>query len=122
MSVLAAEGWLCASRRHIGGAGDILAIRPYAGGPALEARLVEVKSTTRNPWNDFGPADRRAMVETARACGAEPWLAWWPPRRELQWIHESRWPKSQSEVEFPSLDEARSEHASAVIARQDGCG
>jgi hypothetical protein len=29
MDVLAEEGWLCASRRHIGGAGDVLAIRSY---------------------------------------------------------------------------------------------
>jgi hypothetical protein len=27
MDVLAEEGWLCASRRHIGGAGDVLAVR-----------------------------------------------------------------------------------------------
>lgn len=92
MDVLASEGWLCASRRHIGGAGDILAVRPYAGGPTLEARLIEVKSTTYGPFDSFGPADRRALLDTAISCGAVPVLAWWPPRRELRWIHATHWP------------------------------
>lgn len=119
MDVLHQEGWLCASRRHIGGAGDILAVRLYADGPAVETRLVEVKSTTRNPWNDFGPGDRQVMVETAREFGAEPWLAWWPPRQKLRWIHASHWPPNpQPEIEFPTLDEARSDHARAVIERR----
>lgn len=103
MDVLAEEGWLCASRRHIGGAGDILAVRLFAGGAALEARLVEVKSTTYGPYDSFGPADRRAMVDSAIRCGAEPWLAWWPPRQKLRWIHATHWPSNaQLEVENAS--------------------
>ena len=97
MAVLASEGWLCASRRHIGGAGDILAARQdriimHPGDPSETGAgatlvhrllLIEVKSTTRNPWNDFGPADRQALVETAEKHGAVPWLYWWPPRGKL---------------------------------------
>jgi len=99
MAVLADKGWLCASRRHIGGAGDILAIRqPYFDGvvrPAgtrVVARLIEVKSTTRSPWVTFGPADRQDLVDTAIRFGAEPLLAWWPPRGKLRWIQASEFP------------------------------
>jgi len=107
MAVLAEEGWLCASRRHIGGAGDILAIKP-ASWPDPErdmqlmmAYLIEVKSTTRNPWNDFGPADRQALVETAEKYGAVPWLYWWPPRGKLLRIPAEDFPPNRkAEVEI----------------------
>ena len=90
MEVLVSEGWLCASRRHIGGAGDILAVTNRTGWP--EMQLIEVKSTTRSPWVNFLPADRQAMVETAEQYGCEAWLYWWPPRRDLQRIPASDWP------------------------------
>jgi len=104
MAVLAEEGWLCASRRHIGGAGDILAnrLRPSTshGWSYLESVLIEAKSTTRNPWNDFGPADRQALVETAEKYGAVPWLYWWPPRGKLLRIPAEDFPPNRkAEVE-----------------------
>jgi hypothetical protein len=110
MEVLVSEGWLCASRRHIGGAGDILAVRFTPWEPVLpydhhgrEVMLIEVKSTTRSPWVNFLPADRQAMVETAARYGCEAWLYWWPPRRDLQRIPTSVWPiireKAQGVVE-----------------------
>src|SRR6185436_8957965 len=92
MKVLASEGWLYASRRHIGGAGDILAVQPGAFAGGCDAMLIEVKSTTRSPWVNFLPADRQAMVETAEQYGCEAWLYWWPPRRDLQRIPASEWP------------------------------
>ena len=97
MDLLATEGWLCASRRHIGGAGDILAVISHVDpGPGVcgrcDAVLIEVKSTTRSPWVNFLPADRQAMVETAAQYGCEAWLYWWPPRRDLQRIPASEWP------------------------------
>lgn len=120
MDTLASEGWLCGSRRHIGGAGDILAVRLYARGPALEGRLIEVKSTAGGPYERFGPRDREALSDTAIKFGAEPWLAWWPPRQKLRWIHASHWPPNpQPEIEFPDLGEPRSDHAQAVIERRD---
>jgi len=106
MDVLATEGWLCASRRHIGGAGDILAVRLHTRGEdydVCEAQLIEVKSTTRSPWVNFLPADRQAMVETAAQHGCEAWLYWWPPRRGLQRIPASEWPplrNSQPQLEI----------------------
>jgi hypothetical protein len=100
MKVLASEGWLCASRRHIGGAGDILAVRarPDMGRwdtpPHVwcEAWLIEVKSTTRSPWVTFGPDDRKDLLDTAQAHGCEPWLYWWKPRGQLERIPGSLFP------------------------------
>ena len=95
MALLASEGWLCGSRRHIGGAGDILAVRQLEGYyiATPEALLIEVKATAEIPWRStFGPADRQAMVETAKKYAADPWLYWWPPRGKLQRIHASDWP------------------------------
>lgn len=93
MAVLAEEGWLCASRRHIGGAGDVLAVRWYAGRLGeLQAQLIEVKSTAGGPWERFGPADRQALVETAEQHGASAWLYWWPPRKPLHRINFSDFP------------------------------
>jgi len=98
MDLLASEGWLCASRRHIGGAGDILAVTNRTGWP--EMQLIEVKSTTRSPWVTFGPKDRQDLVDTALTYGAEPVLAWWPPRGKLRWIRPSEFPSNpQPEVE-----------------------
>jgi len=106
MDLLATEGWLCASRRHIGGAGDILAVKP-ASWPEPERQmqlmmtmLIEVKSTTRSPWVTFGPKDRQDLVDTALTYGAEPVLAWWPPRGKLRWIRPSEFPPNpQPEIE-----------------------
>ena len=115
MDVLAQEGWLCASRRHIGGAGDILAVRSFLDSSPLEAilrpymddagmtkaMLVEVKSTTRSPWVTFGPKDRQDLVDTALNHGAEPVLAWWPPRGKLRWIRPSEFPPNpRPEIEM----------------------
>jgi len=101
MDVLATEGWLCGSRRHIGGAGDILAVAPWPDPPErITAMLIEVKSTTRSPWVTFGPKDRQDLVDTALTYGAEPVLAWWPPRGKLRWIRPSEFPPNpQPEIE-----------------------
>jgi gamma-glutamylcyclotransferase (GGCT)/AIG2-like uncharacterized protein YtfP len=103
--VLAEEGWLCASRRHIGGAGDVLAVYSHIDpGPSVygrcDAMLIEVKSTSGGPWEHFGPADRRVLVETAERHGVEAWLYWWPPRKSLQRIHSGDFPKARLKVEI----------------------
>ena len=103
MDLLATEGWLCGSRRHIGGAGDILAVRcpwPSVASEIKQVQLIEVKSTTRSPWVTFGPKDRQDLVDTALTYGAEPVLAWWPPRGKLRWIRPSEFPPNpQPEIE-----------------------
>lgn len=105
MAVLADEGWLCASRRHIGGAGDVLAVRKYRDEPPSEdvyetpeARLIEVKSTAGGPWERFGPEDRQALIKTAEQHGADPWLYHWPPRGQLRRIHGSEFPVNRRKV------------------------
>ncbi len=80
------EGWLVASRRHIGGAGDLLAIRdesqPLGG---TEMRLIEVKSTV-SPYAHFLPLDRKAMREAAaKVPELTAWLYWWPKGRG-EWV------------------------------------
>lgn len=93
MAQLKLEGWLCASRRHIAGPGDVLAFRTD------EALLIEVKSTAGGPYERFGPADRRALLELARSVGAEPWLYWWPARQKLQRIPHYDWPNAERPAE-----------------------
>lgn len=106
MDILATEGWLCASRRHIGGAGDILAVRKTRVSNmlyTLEARLIEVKSTAGGPYERFGPADRQALLETAEKYGAEPWLYWWPPRGKLARLDASQFPNPRLQPQSLAL-------------------
>lgn len=85
--IMQRDGWLVASRRHIPGAGDLLAVHRTRG-----IRLIEVKSTAQGPYERFGPADRKAMRLAAYEVGALAWLAWWPPRGPLLWLREDEWP------------------------------
>ena len=84
--LLEEQGYVCGSRRHIGGAGDILAVGLVA------KRLIEVKSTI-TPYAHFLPADRAAMSALARSIDAVAELAWWPKRGKLRFIAEDEWPK-----------------------------
>lgn len=80
------RGYLVGSRRHIGGAGDIIATQAGA------VLLVEVKNT-KTKWSHFGPADRELMLQTAKEHGANPYLAWWGPKaKEPELIHANHWP------------------------------
>lgn len=54
--------------------------------------LVQVKSTSGGPYERFGPADRAALQQEAVAAGAACVLAWWPPRRRLEWRTPDQWP------------------------------
>lgn len=91
---LEAEGWVVASRRHIGGAGDLLAVHP------VQARtlLVEVKARKR-PYDGFRPGDREAMKATPLPPGGERWLAnvrgskrGAKDTRTIEWTAEDDWP------------------------------
>lgn len=104
------RGWLVASRRHIGGAGDLLAIHPlgfleaptYASpgrGPMQEVSagktlLLEVKAC-KELWQQFRREDRQAMRETPLPPGGERFVVnvrGSGEKRELIWIPESSWP------------------------------
>jgi len=65
---------------------DLMAMKPGA------KLLVEVKSTAGGPYERFGPKDRADMLFMAEMADADAWLAWWPPRGKLRWIHSSEWP------------------------------
>lgn len=82
------QGWCCASRRHIGGAGDILAVHP-----SQRPRLIEVKQR-QNVWEGFRRPDRKALKAEAERIGADPLLAWCKaPSKPIAWRTESGWPR-----------------------------
>lgn len=56
-------------------------------------RVIEVKSTAKSPYERFGPAERRELVDAAVAAGAVAELAYWPPRGQLRWIASEEWPQ-----------------------------
>jgi Holliday junction resolvase len=85
-SMLEDQGWCVASRRHIAGPGDLLAMDTLTVDRQL---LCEVKSTAGGPWERFGPDDRKALIELALKIDAIPCLAWWPPyQKQPAWF---RW-------------------------------
>ncbi len=54
--------------------------------------IIEVKSTAAGPFHSFGPKDRADLLFAAEVAGADPWLVWWPPRRDPVWIASHNWP------------------------------
>jgi hypothetical protein len=58
-----------ASRRHIGGAGDLLAWKP-----GFAPRLIEVKAAGGSPWENFRPQERIELVRTAEKFDCEAFL------------------------------------------------
>jgi hypothetical protein len=96
------RGCLVASRRHTGGAGDLIAVHydpnaPYSTGmsgrPVTTVWLIEVKANEGSPFMNFRGADRLSLVATAKAVGAEPYLAHWPRGMDApDLIHYTDWP------------------------------
>ncbi len=99
------RGWLVASRRHIGGAGDLLAVWPgfeKAERPDHSSLyllpsatwLIEVKCA-KNLWQQFRRADREAMRKTLLPPAGERHVVnvrGSGDKRELIWTPESAWP------------------------------
>jgi Holliday junction resolvase len=81
------RGWLVGSRRHIGGAGDLIAIHPAQG-----VRLLECKTTASGPYHSFGPGERHEMRKLATELGVSVWLVWKPPGGKIRWLPASSWP------------------------------
>jgi len=105
--LLESEGWVCFRAPGSFGVADVVAMsagpflyrpsspdKPQVAVPSAEVMLVEVKTTARNPWNDFGPAKRRTLLEAAARAGASAWVFWWPMGGELERIPSSQWPAS----------------------------
>ena len=86
-------GYLVASRRHIGGAGDILAVIPRPKlKPTVAALLVEVKTNGSSPFATFYPPDRAELIATAIEYQCTPLLCWTPSASTIFYIPEDEWP------------------------------
>jgi hypothetical protein len=84
--LLERDFWVCRATGSLGDA-DLVALKPG------DRRLVEVKGSKTGPYQDFGPADRAALLFAAELADCSAWLAWWPPRGELRGIGSSEWPQ-----------------------------
>jgi Holliday junction resolvase len=80
------EDWFAFRAPGSLGVADVVALREGS-----RPKMIEVKSTI-SPYSHFGPADRERLSIAAALAGAEAWLAWWPARGKLRWIHETEWP------------------------------
>ena len=100
------RGWLVGSRRHIGGAGDLLAVWPgfYVAKaiwiadeierPDGRIWLIEVKNSN-SVWRDFTRADRQEMREQELPPESEHFcvnVRGSGKNRELTWYGEKDWP------------------------------
>jgi Holliday junction resolvase-like predicted endonuclease len=79
------KGWVVASRRHIGGAGDLLAVHPNGA-----TWLVEVKCC-KNLYENFRRGDREAMKATDLPKGAVRFVVN-KRGKDLEWVSELSWP------------------------------
>jgi len=81
------RGYVVGSRRHIGGAGDLLAVLPSTG----KTMLIEVKHC-KNVWQQFRREDRQAMKDTPLPEGGERYVVNKIGKDELLWLGEKSWP------------------------------
>jgi Holliday junction resolvase len=54
--------------------------------------MLEVKSTAAGPYEHFGPKDREDLKVAAEKAGLDPYLVYWPPRKEMKFIGWTAWP------------------------------
>lgn len=84
---LEAEGfWVVKAGGSLGEA-DLVALK--AGQKGL---MIEVKSTSAGPYHSFGPEKREALFDAAEKAGLDPYLVYWPPRKEMKFIGWTSWP------------------------------
>jgi hypothetical protein len=90
--ILEGFGYLVASRRHVGGAGDLVALSMDGDG-----LLIEVKRGRGHVWENFRAGDRIAMVEAGFLYRLTPLLAYWPwspsANKHPIWLEQSDWPQ-----------------------------
>lgn len=81
------EGWYVTKAGASLGVADLVALKQ-----GERPRLIQVKCSDR-PYHNFGPAERGELRDVAKAAGATPELAWWPPRARTHILFdESEWP------------------------------
>lgn len=86
---LESKGWTFGSRRHIGGAGDAIAIKP-----GHRPRLIEIKKTKVRGPAACPPADRQALEEYADKHDLDPEIAWVRGESVIYFPPES-WPRRE---------------------------
>lgn len=85
------HGWIVASRRHIGGAGDLLCVHTVSGA----CWLIEVKACNpKQLWQNFRREDRVEMLEQALPPGGKRFVVnvLNVKREEFDWRDERHWP------------------------------
>ena len=99
--------WVCRAAGSLGDADLVALVDILDAGPALviDGRLVlgklliEVKSTARSPFADFGPTDRAELLAAGEKAGADVVLCWCPPGRRApekwQWWWPGEWPEAK---------------------------
>ena len=81
------EGWTVASRRHVPGPGDLLAVRDGS-----RTRLIECKRGAGSPFENFRRTDRHVLADYAGERGLVAELAWRKDRGRLEFISFREWP------------------------------
>lgn len=81
------DDWLAFRAPASLGVADVVALKD-----GHRPRLIEVKSTSGGPYEHFGPAARHRLIFAARIAGADAYLAWWPIRGQLRFLHSTEWP------------------------------
>lgn len=67
------HGWFAICGRASRGPADVVACKDG------DIHLTQVKSDKKGPYDNFRPAERRLLLETAAQAGGTAHLAWWPP-------------------------------------------
>ena len=90
--------YLVSQRRHVGGAGDLLAVpfQPLDPDLRLPPLLVEVKTDRAGPFATFRPDDRDAMIVAGLEYNVEPILAWTPDPDLIFWVPWEDWPDQRA--------------------------
>ena len=93
--LLEEEGWFVIRAPASLGVADLVAVRrhPHREIVCSTVKFVEVKGNVGNPYMNFRPEDRQALLDAAEKAGARAELAFWPKRGNLTWIGSEAWPK-----------------------------
>jgi hypothetical protein len=96
--------WVCRAAGSLGDADLAAMIAPWTPRhdplgfrTVSDKLLIEVKSTARSPFADFGPVDRAELLAAGQKAGADVVLCWCPPGRKAPekwgWYWPESWPK-----------------------------
>lgn len=84
------DGWVVIRAAGSLGLADLVALKL-----GETPRLIEVKSDTKNPWDNFRPDRRLELIAQAERAGAEAWVCWWPAHKDWIWFGSETWPPAR---------------------------